>query len=80
MDIAAVPANLASVLYNKTEAGVRVIAINTLGVLYICELGDSIQSVADLKGKTIYAPARAPRPSTASSTCSRRTASRWVPT
>ena len=54
-DIAAVPANLASVLYNNTDGGVRVLAINTLGVLYIVETGDSIQSVADLKGKTIYA-------------------------
>ena len=97
VDIAAVPANLASVLYNKTEKGVRAIAINTLGVLYICELGDTVQSVADLKGKTIYAsgkgsasrtsrarpsmpPARGPRPSTASSTSSRRTASRLEPT
>ncbi|MDM8270634.1 ABC transporter substrate-binding protein [Thermophilibacter provencensis] len=61
-DIAAVPANLASVLYNKTEKGVRVIAINTLGVLYICELGDSVQSVVDLKGKTIYASGKGSTP------------------
>lgn len=62
LDIAAVPANLASVLYNKTEQGVRAIAINTLGVLYICELGDSVQSVADLKGKTIYASGKGSTP------------------
>ena len=62
VDIAAVPANLASVLYNKTEKGVRVIAINTLGVLYICELGDSVKSVADLKGKTIYASGKGSTP------------------
>lgn len=62
VDIAAVPANLASVLYNKNDAGVRVIAINTLGVLYICELGDAIQSVADLKGKTIYASGKGSTP------------------
>lgn len=61
-DIAAVPANLASVLYNKTEKGVRVIAINTLGVLYICELGDSVHSVVDLKGKTIYASGKGSTP------------------
>ncbi len=54
LDIAAVPANLASVLYNKTEGKVKVLAINTLGVLYLVESGDSIHSVADLKGKTIY--------------------------
>ena len=62
VDIAAVPANLASVLYNKNDAGVRVIAINTLGVLYICELGDTIQSVTDLKGKTIYASGKGSTP------------------
>lgn len=54
-DIAAVPANVASVLYNKLEGGVQVLAVNTLGVLYIVENGDTVQSAADLKGKTIYA-------------------------
>lgn len=55
LDIAAVPANVASVLYNKTEGKVQMGAINTLGVLYILEKGDTIHSIADLKGKTIYA-------------------------
>ncbi len=55
VDIAAVPANLASVLYNNTEGGVQVIAINTLGVLYMLENGESITSVENLRGKTIYA-------------------------
>ena len=54
-DIAAVPANLASVLYQKTDGGVQVLTINTLGVLYLVENGDQVQSVSDLKGKTIYA-------------------------
>lgn len=54
LDLALVPANVASVLYNKTEGGIRVIDINTLGVLYIVETGDSIQSIEDLKGKTLY--------------------------
>lgn len=62
VDIAAVPANVASVLYNNTEQNVEVLAINTLGVLYICETGDSIQSVADLKGKTIYASGKGATP------------------
>lgn len=62
VDIAAVPANLASVLYNKTEGGVRTIAINTLGVLYICELGDTVHTVADLRGKTIYASGKGSTP------------------
>ena len=51
-DIAAVPANLAAVLYNNTEGQVEVLAVNTLGVLYIVESGDSIGSVEDLRGKT----------------------------
>lgn len=53
-DIALVPANVASVLYNKTKGGVSVIDINTLGVLYVVSSDDSIKSMADLKGKTIY--------------------------
>lgn len=54
VDIALLPANVASVLYNKTEGGVKVIDINTLGVLYIVETGDAIKSIEDLKGKTVY--------------------------
>lgn len=57
-DIAAVPTNLASTLYKKTEGKVQVLAVNTLGVLHILENGDSIQSVKDLKGKTIYTDAK----------------------
>lgn len=54
-DIAAVPGNLASVLYHKTEGGVTVLAINTLGVLYIADNGAPVSSVQDMKGRTIYA-------------------------
>lgn len=61
-DIAAVPANLASVLYNKTEGKVQVLAVNTFGVLYLVENGNSVQSVADLKGKTIYASGKGSTP------------------
>ena len=50
LDMACVPANLAAVLYNKTEGAVQVLAVNTLGVLYIVENGESVQSLADLKG------------------------------
>ena len=53
-DIAALPCNLASVLYNKTEGQIKLAGINTLGVLYIVETGNTINSVEDLKGKTIY--------------------------
>lgn len=62
LDIAAVPCNLASVLYNKTEGEVVTVAINTLGVLYVVEAGDSIQNVEDLKGKTIYSTGQGTTP------------------
>lgn len=61
-DIMCVPANLASVLYNKTEGKVKAAAVNTLGVLYICENGGTIASVEDLKGKTIYASGKGATP------------------
>lgn len=54
LDIALIPANVASVLYNKTKGGISVIDINTLGVLDIVASDDSIQSIGDLKGKTVY--------------------------
>ncbi len=62
LDIACVPANLASVLYNKTQGKVRVIAINTLGVLYIVERGETVNTVADLRGRTIYAAGKGSTP------------------
>ena len=63
IDIACVPANLASVLYNKTEGGVKVLAVNTLGVLYIVENGEpTIADIADLKGRTIYASGKGATP------------------
>ena len=57
-DVAAVPTNLAATLYKKTNGKVQVLAVNTLGVLSILENGESIQSVKDLKGKTIYTDAK----------------------
>ena len=54
LDIALVPANVAAILYQKTEGQVSVIDINTLGVLYMVSGDAGIQSVKDLKGKTIY--------------------------
>ncbi len=53
-DIAAIPCNLAAILFNKTGGTVKMAGINTLGVLYIVETGNAIHSVEDLKGKTIY--------------------------
>ncbi|MCL2740857.1 MAG: PhnD/SsuA/transferrin family substrate-binding protein [Oscillospiraceae bacterium] len=55
LDIAAVPANLSSILYANTEGGVRVIAIGTMGMTYVVERGDSVRSLADLRGKVVYA-------------------------
>ena len=55
IDIAAVPSNLAANIYNKTEGRVQVVAVNTLGVLNLVERGNTVNSISDLKGKTIYA-------------------------
>ena len=62
LDIACVPANLASVLYNRTEGGIVTLAVNTLGVLYIVENGNSVQSMADLAGRTIAASGKSSTP------------------
>ena len=62
LDIAAVPTNVAATLYNKTGGGVTMLALNTLGVLYILENGDSIHSVSDLAGRTIYATGQGSNP------------------
>ncbi len=61
-DIFCVPANLASVLSNKTDGKVQAVAINTLGVLYICEKGETVKNVSDLKGKTIYSAGKGSTP------------------
>ena len=53
VDIAAVPTNLAAVLYNRTKGAVQMLAVNTLGVLYVLEKGDTVHTAADLSGKTI---------------------------
>ena len=62
-DIAALPTNMAATLYGKTEGKLlKMLAVNTLGVLYIMENGDSIQSAADLRGKTIYTTGQGAKP------------------
>lgn len=55
VDIAALPTNLAAALYHKTDGGVQLLALNTYGVLYILENGESIQELTDLEGRTIHA-------------------------
>ena len=54
LDIVAIPANLASVLYNNTQGAIQLLAVNTLGVTYIVDTDGAITQFADLKGKTIY--------------------------
>lgn len=60
IDIAALPTNAASTLYNKTAGEILVLALNTLGVLYVVENGDTVNTLADLEGKTVYCPAQNP--------------------
>ena len=62
LDMAAIPANLAATLYQKTNGGIQVMAVNTLGVLYVVEKGDSIHSFADLKGRTILSTGKGTTP------------------
>ena len=62
LDIAAVPTNMAAALYQKTQGKVKLLAVNTLGVLYMLENGTSVQSVADLRGKTIYSTGEGANP------------------
>ena len=60
-DIAALPTNAAAAVYNKTQGGVQILALNTLGVLYLVTDGSvTIESMADLAGQTVYAPAQNP--------------------
>ena len=54
LDIAAIPVNLAAVLYNNTKGAVLLLAVNTLGVTYIVDTGEDVQSFDDLRGRTIY--------------------------
>ena len=63
LDIASIPVNLAAILNNKTNGGLTLLAVNTLGVIYIVEKGgESIQSLGDLKGKTLYATGKGSTP------------------
>lgn len=62
VDIAALPTNAAAAVYNKTNGAVKVCAINTLGVLYVVENGETVKSFADLKGKTVFVPGKGSNP------------------
>ena len=61
-DIAAVATNLASTLYNKTNGGIKVLAVNTLGVLNVVAKGVEVKTIADLKGKTVYSTGQGANP------------------
>ncbi len=64
IDIATMASNVAVNLYNKTDGGVKIIAVGTLGVLHILEGGggDTVHSIADLAGKTIYCAGQGANP------------------
>ena len=62
LDMAALPANVAATVYGKTNGAITVLAVNTLGVVYIVEKGDSVQSLSDLAGKKIYAVGKGTTP------------------
>lgn len=62
VDIAAVPTNLAAKLFKRTNGDIQVIALNTLGVLYLLENGNTVDEIADLEGKTIYVPGNGANP------------------
>jgi len=61
VDIALIPCNLASTLYNNTGK-IEVAAVNVLGVLYIVENGDTVQSIEDLRGQTIFSTGKGTTP------------------
>ena len=62
LDMAAIPANLAATLYQKTSGGIQAVAVNTLGVLYVVEQGDTVHTMADLKGRTILSTGKGTTP------------------
>ncbi len=62
LDMAAIPANLAATLYQKTEGQIQALAVNTLGVLYVVEKDDTVQSIQDLKGRTVLSTGKGTTP------------------
>lgn len=61
-DVAALPSNLAALLYQKSEGNIVCINLNTLGVLYMVDRDNSVHSIEDLRGKTIYASGKGVSP------------------
>jgi NitT/TauT family transport system substrate-binding protein len=61
--IAALPTNVAVKLYHKSQGKIQLLALNTLGVLYLLQTpGENIASLEQLKGKTIYLPGAGSNP------------------
>lgn len=60
IDMAALPTNSAAKVYNKTNGNVQIVAINTLGVLYLVDKTGEITDIKQLENKTIYVPAQNP--------------------
>lgn len=60
--VSTIPSNLAAVLYNKMEGGIKIVSVSTMGVLYIVENGDTVNSIEDLAGKTLYATGQGATP------------------
>ncbi len=53
LDMAALPTNTIAMLYQKAQGAVQVLAVNTLGVLYVMEKGDTVHSLNDLADKAV---------------------------
>ena len=62
LDMAAVPTNMAALVYQKSGKNVKLLALNTLGVLYLLEKGDTVHSIKDLEGKTVATAGQASTP------------------
>ena len=62
VDIAAIATNMAATLYQKLDGDLQVLAVNTMGVLYILEKGNAVSSMEDLRGKTLYATGQGANP------------------
>ena len=63
LDILAVPANLGAILYKNSGGAVQMLAVNTLGVIYIVEKGgETVNALEDLRGKTVYATGKGSTP------------------
>ncbi len=60
--IAALPTNAAANLYKKSDGKIQLLAINTLGVLYLLNNGEEVSDLASLKGKTVYLPGAGSNP------------------